>query len=432
MNNDDNTIELNLPPPSAKQQEAIYYASQAHPCTTVTMVAGRRAGKSHGLKYILMMFSFAADNVTTWYVSYTDTQASDFFYSFLSDIQKGNIIKSVSHTPGNYCITFINESKIYFKSSKAKDGLRGGDGLDFLVCDEFAFYKPEIYEKILYPQIATKRPSGLIRKTVIASSPRGKTNNLYKFYSFGQKSESEYRHFASVKFNIYDNPLQDDNFINSAKLTMSDAQFRQEILGEFVDDAQVFNHVSECATIEFNQEYNPTRIYYLGVDVGLKKDASVLSIVSSRPGSNNSAVQLVAQYSFRNMLSTDLEDTIVGLNKKWKFKQIKIESNSSGLPIITNLTVKHKLYNIEPFNTNGKTKPIIVNQGAHLFNNKNIDIIKDSELIDELNDFIITETENGNLKYEGLDSDDRVMSLLIAVDAWINCRNSGEYYIKVI
>ena len=50
-------------------------------------------------------------------------------------------------------ITLINDRKIYLKGSDRPDTLRGV-GLSFVVLDEYASMKPEVWEMILRPTLA--------------------------------------------------------------------------------------------------------------------------------------------------------------------------------------------------------------------------------------------------------------------------------------
>lgn len=424
-------MKINLPEPHSKQKEVIYFASQESDAEFITVVAGRRAGKSAVLKQILIYYAATFEKLNIWFVTFTDGQVRDFFYSLYESINSTGLVKNLSQQP-YYSMEFITSSKIHFKSSLSGDALRGGDGVDFLLVDESAYIKEDTFSKIILPQLATKR-SSLKKKIILASSPRGKSNWLYKFYSYGNSTLPEFEKFKSVKFNIYDNPAKDIAFISNAKLTMTDSQFKQEILGEFVDSANVFNNINECVKFPSNLEPDITNDYYLGVDVGLAKDRTAYTIVTTNK-LNPFAVDVVYVSAIKNQLSTQVEQNILDLNKKWKFKKIFIESNNSGLPILTNLINQHKVYNIEGFNTNKNSKSSIINQLIHLFNQMTISIPKNPLLIEELEDFIIKESNAGNgfMQYEGLKSDDTVMSLAIAVECWTKYKNAGKYFINVI
>lgn len=425
-------MNINLPAPHPKQKEAIYYASQETDYEFVTIVAGRRAGKSACLKQIILYYAFLQPKLSIWYVSYADPQIRDFYFSLVSSISDANIISKTIQSP-YYSITFINGSTVYFKSSLAGDSLRGGDGLDALIVDEFAFVKPETFSQIILPQLATKKSKNLKKKVIVASSPRGKTNHLYKYYSFGQSTEPEFSKFASVKFNIFDNPACDYNFVETARLSMNPNQYQQEILGEFTDEGAVFNYINEAAVLTDELIYNSSTNYFLGVDIGLKHDRTVLTVLASKPHTNNEIVQMVEIIILdQPLLSTDVEKRIVELNRKYRFRTIMIECNNSGLPIITNLLNVHKLYNIEGFNTTLKSKSVLINQLSHLFNQKKIEIQKNKLLLEELTDFISKETDTGFIKYEGLKSDDTVMSLAIAVENWLKNKQMGSYIIQRI
>ena len=250
------------------------------------------------------------------------------------------------------------------------------------------------------------------KKCVFISTPKGK-NYLYEFYLKGIRGDKKWRSF---RFKSSDSPLTNKEFLENKKSSMNDKLYLQEYEAEFIDSSSLFNNINELMVLEHQEFPNPSEEYYAGLDIGLINDASVLSVI-------NSNGDLVKYYRWQNIQSPDLINNIIKINDIWKFKAIDIENNNQGLPIYQDLSTKLK--NINQINTNQKTKPEMINRLVHLFNMKEIKLVKDEYLRIELEAFIFKQSDNGNIKFMA-DSgfhDDCVMSLSIAVNCYERNKN---------
>lgn len=311
---------------------------------------------------------------------------------------------------GDTEIIFKNNSKILFRSAASEDSLRG-QSVDYMILDEAAFIKKDTIETILLPMLNVKG-----KKCLFISTPKGK-NYLYEYFLKGKKTPK----WKSLRFSTYDNPYVNEELINMFKETLPSKLFQQEVEAEFVDNSSVFNNIGELMCLNSYDEPISGEKYYAGIDIGLINDASVLSILDSNGN-------LVKYYRWDKIEAPELIEEIVKINIKWKFISIYIENNNQGLTIYQDL--KRKLSNINEFNTNSKTKPEIINRLIHLFNTKDIKIVKDEYLRIELESFIFKQNSNGNIKFMA-DSgfhDDCVMSLAIAVYCYENKKNSSNSF----
>lgn len=121
-------------------------------------------------------------------------------------------------------LTLINGRKIYLKGSDRPDTLRGV-GLAYVVIDEYADMKPEVFEQIIRPALADVMGGALFIGT-----PKGR-NHFYELYTYataGKDPSWEGFHYTS-----YDNPLLQTSEIEAAKLSMSSFAFRQEFMASF-------------------------------------------------------------------------------------------------------------------------------------------------------------------------------------------------------
>jgi phage terminase large subunit-like protein len=98
-----------------------------------------------------------------------------------------------------------------------------GVGLEYVVLDEYASMKPEVWEMILRPTLADVKGGAMFIGT-----PAGK-NHFYKLYIEAQQDDD----WQAFQFNSTDNPLLDPKEIAAAKSTMSTQAFRQEFEATF-------------------------------------------------------------------------------------------------------------------------------------------------------------------------------------------------------
>ena len=120
-------------------------------------------------------------------------------------------------------LTLINDRKIYLKGSDRPDTLRGV-GLSYVVLDEYASMKPEVWEMILRPTLADVKGGAMFIGT-----PAGK-NHFYKLFTEASETDDDWEAF---QYQSTDNPLLDPEEIAAAKSTMSTQAFRQEFEATF-------------------------------------------------------------------------------------------------------------------------------------------------------------------------------------------------------
>lgn len=199
------------------------------PARFKVVAAGRRGGKSY-LSCILliteaMKMTNAAGrslvNKDVWYIAPTFQQAKDIMWNLLKTMGKDVIASTHENTA---TATLINGRRICLKGSDRYDTLRGV-GISFVVLDEYAFMKPEVWDLIIRPTLADVEGGALFIGT-----PEGK-NHFYDLYTNAQSPEWE--EWESFHFCSLDNPLIGKKEIEHAKMTMSIQAFKQEFEASF-------------------------------------------------------------------------------------------------------------------------------------------------------------------------------------------------------
>ena len=186
------------------------------------VAAGRRCGKSRLSAVSLLIEALnCPEGSSVMYVAPTLGQARTIIWDLLHDLGRP-VIKS-SHV-NNLEISLINGRKILVRGADNPDSLRGVS-LTYLVLDECAFIKQEVWEKILRAALSDKKGRALF-----ISTPSGR-NWFYDTFRLGQSEQDE--EWKSWHFTTADNETIDPKEIEAAKRTLSSFAFKQEYLSSF-------------------------------------------------------------------------------------------------------------------------------------------------------------------------------------------------------
>lgn len=187
---------------------------------------GRRAGKSFLVSWQMLYFATENPNSVVWFISPSYKQSKLIMWAMLGDLVPKEVIASKNET--ELVIKLINGSQIVLKGADNPDSLRGVH-IDFCVFDETAFIKKwEFVWNVVRPTLIDSKAD-----CWFISTPNGK-NHFLDLY------ETKDPEWQSFHFTSYDNPYLDPHEIDKARQKMSDEQFAQEFLGEFMTMAGVF------------------------------------------------------------------------------------------------------------------------------------------------------------------------------------------------
>lgn len=230
--------------------------------------ASRQSGKSYLLAEIVRYFCLSESNIKLLYVTPTYSLADIFFTNILESLEGIPIIKSINKS--KLILKFNNGSTLSFKSAERYDNIRGLS-IDYLLMDEFAYYKPQAWTAIK-PVVAAKKNA----KVILVSTPRG-MNLFYDMSMLGQSSNPRYEYYF-MHYN--DNPMYDIEEVEDAKKVMADDIYRQEYEAEFIEDGgMVFKDIDKVQNVtEWLNTPNINESYFAGLDVG-KTDSTVLTIM---------------------------------------------------------------------------------------------------------------------------------------------------------
>ncbi len=193
------------------------------------VAAGRRAGKSYLSAVTLLIEALKEHNrygiplqgKEVWYVAPTYQQARDIIWGLLKGIGESVIEQVYENTS---TMRLINGRTIKLKGSDRPDTLRGVS-LAYVVLDEYAFMKPEVWDMIIGPALADTRGEALFIGT-----PAGKNHFHHLWAEAGTELDDEWEAFH---FNSLDNPMISAAELEKARNRMSAEAFRQEFEASF-------------------------------------------------------------------------------------------------------------------------------------------------------------------------------------------------------
>ncbi len=193
----------------------------------IMCVAGRRFGKS-----ILAVAKTLTEALLTekngydlsdqgvFYVAPTFEQAKRIAWTRLKRLA-APVMKDKYENTGR--IVLINDRWIEVKGADKPDSLRGS-GISHVTLDEYADMKSITWEEILRPALADVKGSALFIGT-----PKGK-NHMWSLWEDASRNPKEW---GLYEFASKDNPFLDPDEIESARQSMTTAQFRQEFEAKF-------------------------------------------------------------------------------------------------------------------------------------------------------------------------------------------------------
>lgn len=381
----------------------------------VVLTTGRQWGKTLLAQNLLFKWALETPNQVLCWVSPVYSQARKVFTDLVNSCIDSGLV--LEHNKSNFFLKFVNGSVIHFKSGERADTLRGMT-LDYLVIDEAAFLKDEVWNMVLKPTILVRG-----KKVLFISTPKGK-NYLYSLSLRG--TDDEQGSYKFLKGSSYDTPYISQDELDEAKKTLPEDIFRQEILGEFIDSGgEVFVDIDRFCVLDYYQPKQEKKKYWAGVDFGRQNDYSVLTIFDDDGN-------LVYFYRERQKPWSEIISHITNKLREYD-AQCQVEVNSIGDVLYEQLKTKYS--KVEPFVTTNASKQNIVEDFIYA-TNEGLVRLPTEELNPQLYNELKTFTYDYSLKtrritYGAIEGahDDIIMSLCIAYNTLKERKLKGSYFI---
>jgi phage terminase large subunit len=401
--------------PTEKQREIINACTDD---TTKYVVGcfGRQAGKSFTAQNLILKWVLEDNGSVAMWVSPVYSQAKKVFTELVNSIAGTGLTTSVNKSELE--IKFINGSTIYFRSGEREDTLRGYT-LTYLVIDEAAYIKDNVWSEVLRPTVLVNG-----KKILFISTPKGKN----WFYNIAIRGGSaDYPQYKTFHATSFDSPYITKEELEEAKLSLPDNIYKQEILAEFIDDGgEVFGNLnSYCSLTQYANKDSNDR-YYAGLDIGRANDYTVLTILNTKG-------EVVRIYRERqnswNIIVSEVVKNLREFNAR-----CQIEVNGVGDPIFDQ--IKKQYSNVEPFVTNNDSKQNIIEELILTMNEGKIKLPSQTlnpDLYKELSVFTYEYSpKTRRVKYGSPNGfhDDMIISLALANDCLKKKINYGKYVIR--
>lgn len=197
------------------------------------VAAGRRFGKSYLAAVTLFVEASRTTKVRTdgvevdlaleevYYVAPTFEQGKKILWPLLKELGEDLIASKYEHTG---TLTLINGRRISIKGADRPDSLRGV-GLSYVVLDEYAFMREEVWELIIRPALARAEGGALFIGT-----PDGK-NHFHKLWF--QAMTGDNPNWAAWTHWSSDNPYLPASELEEMAKDMSEERRRQELEASF-------------------------------------------------------------------------------------------------------------------------------------------------------------------------------------------------------
>jgi phage FluMu gp28-like protein len=375
-----------------------------HPARFKVLAAGRRWGKTRlGVNECV---DVATRGGRAWWVAPSYKMAAVGW----RPLRRIGVQAGAEILRGERSIMMQGGGSVQVRSADNPDSLRG-EGLDYVVLDECAYMRHEVFNEALRPALSDRKGRALF-----ISTPKGR-NWFWRFWARGNDGEDS--EWKSFRFPTGGNPYIDTDEIAAARASLPERIFEQEYLAEFLEDAGgVFRRVMAAADAEpqdeaitADEEADPAVLahtYVMGVDWGKHSDFTVLAVVDIDDGA------LVHLDRF-NRIDYDVQvGRLRVLADRFKPQSIVAESNSMGEPLIDSL--KALGLPVHSFATTNASKKLAIDELALAFESGTIRIIPDPVLISELQAYETERLASGMLRYTAPSGmhDDTVMALALA------------------
>lgn len=403
-------------------QRPVYDMWEQNPNGKIFIIKSiRQVGKSALAQVILIAASMKKPKSISYLIEPVLSQARRMY----EDIVKlaGQLVQKANG--GTFEITFINGSKIVFKSEEQGDSIRGGTikGSGVLIVDEAAFIDSDFFYSVLLPMTNVNKSN-----VFIFSTPKAKQGFFYELFMNGlDRSNGK---CISFDWTTYDtSKYLDKETLEVYRKQLPASSFKSEFLGQWLDSvSSVFGdwqHVIKDPAHPENKQY------YIGIDWSGQgqHDYTAISIF-------NKHAEMVDLYYFNDKDETETINFIVNIAKKYAPIKIAVETNSIGKiyyglldKALVKAQVKSRLIG---FMTTNDSKDKIMSKLQVAIQNNQVSLLNDPELIKEINGYEMAFSKNGHRIYgnnaKSAEHDDIVMATAIAFDSL----QSGDYSISIV
>lgn len=374
----------------------------------------RGGGKTVLITHIMIYYLLNDEANDILFVSRTIPQTKKVFKQLIDSLEKSGLRELITEI--NLSERFLkaeNGSQISFKGGERADSLRGQNEHTIVICDEFAFFHPDTWNQALRQICGVQK----VKKVIIASTPNG-FNDFYSLCKTAQESIDNY--YKYYEYNYKHNPYgQNSKDVEDAKKSMPLWLFNQEYECQFIGDGfSAFNNIEDICIL--NRDSKNGRLYCAGIDIGLKNDYTVVTIM-------NELGEMIDYIRFNNVETDVWVNKVAGFINKYNPRVVIAEENyESTLLKLLRLKSKSPI-TFHRTNANKKedVEKLIVNTDLG-----NVKLLNDKLLKEEMEQFTKINTATTYTYRASVGTDDIVMSLVLCNLAYDRIKTGNSIKIR--
>ena len=270
-----------------------------------TVVAGRRWGKTQ-LSKTEMVKEARKKNRLIWYIAPTYQMARQIMWTDLIDSIPRKWIKKINET--QMSVRLKNNSVIQLKGADKPDTLRGV-GLHLVVLDEFQDMRPETWNTVIQPTLASTRG-----RAIFIGTPKS-FNHLYDHYMRGQDADEG--SWGSWQFKTITSPFILPEEIDEARRNMSEKEFQQEFEASFETMSNRVYHAFDRNKHVKRVKFDPRLPIRVGMDFNVDPMSAALFQIHGE--GKDAVIKVFDEIDLRNSNTFEMAEELE--RRYWRHKK---------------------------------------------------------------------------------------------------------------
>ena len=372
----------------------------------VLWVCGRQVGKTETASAVPADHALTRPGEDVLIAAKFQETANELFRRTKDHLEGMGPLKEIGvETPNKSTYEFDTGSRIMARTLGNDGRQQRGKVPSCIVVEEAALVDRQVYDQVLRPMFATHDDYELL----LITTPRGQSGYIYERWLEADASDQ----WEAFRNPTSDNPLVDEAWLESEREQVDDLTWRQEYLGEFVPEGDVYipRELAEPCI----RDEPPSRTgakAWLGVDVARSgSDRSVYLSVDS--DGNVFDIRLVGQETVNEAVGR-----IKALNEQHGYRAILIDENAVGGGVVDFSAAS--LPNVEPITFSSKSKQQLYQTLKRVIESRELALPDHERLVHELTSLQYDFTRHGVLRVEHPPGgrDDFPDALALAVRGW--------------
>jgi phage FluMu gp28-like protein len=311
------------------------------------------------------------------------------------------------------------------------DRVRGYAADDTYLDEAAHFLNDEPIMRAIEPMRVAKRGT-----LTIISTPFGKRGLFWNAYNNAFHSKD-----STKDVKLYDffpstiSPLITQSTLDDKREELSEVEFKQEYLGEFIEEVDVclpLELILSCVKNELGnlEKGDPKKTYYMGVDLAKQHDETVVIILEKNDETSKMILRHTSAWSKMNY--TDQISRINRLSETFRIATCAIDQTGVGEPIIEQLRDMLTETSVEGVIFTRQTKTELVDQLRLSLEQKTLELPNNPKLIMQMNSLHYAFSTAGNKLFPTPEADRTHDDYLWALSLAVRAAQKPKGNIKII